>query len=191
MRRALSHGLDSMWAMFDTARTGPDHAISLKKRHRRKVFSLATQNPKTFIILGNTMKRTVLFVIFAIFSGSAAAEWTLLSSDTVKTEGVDAGRGVKTFIDKKSTNANGDRVTMWSLSDYESPVPFGGKQHLSSKSLDEYDCKNNEYRNLSVYWYSRHKAAGDTVYSETAPGKMQPIVSGSIVEKQWKTACGK
>ena len=138
------------------------------------------------------MKRSVLFIIFTIFSGSAVADWTLLSSDTVRTEGVDAGRGVKTFINKKSISKSGDRATMYSLSDYESPVSFGGKEHLSSKSLDEYDCKNNEYRTLAFYWFSRHKGQGDVIYAEiTTPGKMQPVVSGSIVEKQWKTACGK
>jgi len=137
------------------------------------------------------MKHFILFFVFAIFSGSAAAEWTILASDTVRTEGVDAGRGFKSFIDKGSIIKSGDRATMWSLADYESPIAVGGKNHLSSKSLEEYDCRNKEFRTLAFYWFARHQAEGDVLYSETAPGKMQPIIQNSITEKASKVACGK
>lgn len=137
------------------------------------------------------MKNIILFFMFGIFSGGAAAEWTILASDTVRTEGVDAGRGFKSFIDKKTITKNGDRSTMWSLADYESPIGVGGKKQLSSKSLEEYDCQNKEFRTLAFYWFSRHQAEGDVVHSEEAPGKMQPIVKGSVTEKAWNAACGK
>lgn len=137
------------------------------------------------------MKRIILFFMFAIFSSSVAAEWTQLTSDTVRTEGVDVGRGVKTFIDKKHIVKNGDRATMWTLIDYESPVLVRGKKQFSSKSLDEYDCQNMEYRTLAFYWHSRQKGEGEVVYSEQHPGNMQPIIPNSAVERAWKIACGK
>lgn len=137
------------------------------------------------------MKHIILFLTFAIFSGSAAAQWTLLVSDTVRTQGVDAGRGMKTSVNKENISKDGDRATMWTLTDYESPVLVGGKKHFSSKSLDEYDCQNEQYRTLALYWYSRHKGEGDLVYSDLHPSSMQPIIPNSIVQAAWKIACGK
>jgi len=147
------------------------------------------------------MKRIFLFLIFAIFSGSAvavitsvfsdskSAAWTQVADDVVRTEGVDAGRGVKIFVNKESIEKNGDRTTMWSLFNYESPMPVGSKKHFSTASLDEHDCQNMEYRTLTFHWFSRHKAEGDPIYSETRDGNMQPIVSGSVAERVWKAAC--
>lgn len=156
----------------------------------------------TTTVNGEIMKPIILFFILAIFSGSAAAviisvfsdsktaEWTQVADDVVRTEGVDAGRGVKIFVNKESIEKNGDRTTMWSLFNYESPMPVGSEKHFSTVSLDEHDCQNKEYRTLTFHWFSRHKAAGDPIYSETRDGNMQPIISGSVVERVWEIACG-
>ncbi|HRQ05064.1 MAG TPA: hypothetical protein PK580_03775 [Nitrosomonas halophila] len=139
------------------------------------------------------MQRIILSVVLAFFCGSVAAEWTLLMSDTVRTEapGTVAGRGTKVFIDKNSITREGTRATMYTLTDYESPLMVGGKRQLSTKSLDEYDCENRKYRTLAYYWYSRHQAKGDLVYDDTAPGRMLPVIDGSTIEDAWKIACGK
>lgn len=130
------------------------------------------------------MQAAILFFTFAIFSGSAfAAEWRLI--------GDDIEQGVKTFIDKSAISKKGTAVTLWSAIDYESPRSVDGKEQLSTKSLDEYDCQNRQYRTLAFYWYSRHRGEGDLVYSETAPGVMMPIIPGSVGEIAWKIACGK
>ena len=137
------------------------------------------------------MNRFTLFFIVVIFSSSAVAEWTQLDDEVVKSVGIDTGRGVKTFVQKDDVDKIGDRVVMWTLRDYESPVKLNGKKHFSSKSLEEYDCKNFQYRTLSFYWYSQHRAKGRIVYSENAPGKMQPIIPNSIAHGAWAITCGK
>lgn len=149
------------------------------------------------------MKRIFLFLMFAIFSGSAVAvitsvfsdsktsAWTQVADDVIRTEGVDAGRGVKIFVNKESIQKNGDRATMWSLFNYESPMPVGSEKHFSTTSLDEHDCQNKEYRTTTFYWFPRHKAEGDPIYFETKGGNMQPIISGSVAERVWEVACGK
>ncbi|MDN5753882.1 MAG: hypothetical protein L0H15_11515 [Nitrosospira sp.] len=148
------------------------------------------------------MKRITLFLTFAIFSGSAVAvissvfsngepaQWTQVADDVVRTEGVDAGRGVKTFVDKEGVKKNGDMATMWTLFNYESPVSIGSEQHFSTVSLNEHDCRNKEYRTLVFSWFSRHNAGGNPIYSETKEGRMQPIISDSVAEREWKIACG-
>lgn len=137
------------------------------------------------------MIRFILFLMVAVFSGSALAEWTQIGDETAKTVGVDTGRGIKTFVNKEGIDKVGDRVVMWTLRDYESPVKVKHKNHFSSKSLEEYDCKNMEYKTLSLYWYSKHQAEGVIVYSELAHGNPQPIIPNSIAHASWKIACGK
>ena len=137
------------------------------------------------------MKRIILFFIAAIFSGSVLAGWTQIGDFAAKTGGVDTGRGTKTFVDKEGIDKNGDMAVMWILRDYENPLKVGKTRQLSSKSLEEYDCKNMGHKTLSFYWYSRHQAKGTVVYSETDYGQMQPIIPNSLAHDAWKIACGK
>jgi hypothetical protein len=127
------------------------------------------------------MKRIVLFFMFTIFSGSAVAEWILVGNDIEE--------GVRTYINKTNISKNVNKAKMWSVVDYESARYVDGKDQLSTKSLDEYDCQNGQYRTLAFYWYSRHKGEGELVYSETDPGRMLPIIPGSVGEIAWKAAC--
>ena len=137
------------------------------------------------------MKRLFLFFIAAIFSGSALAEWTQIGDYAAKLGGVDTGRGTKTFVMKDGIDKSGDYVVMWTLRDYENPLKVGRTKQNSSKSLEEYDCKNMQHKTLSFYWYSKHQAKGKVVYSETDYGQMQPIIPGSVTHAAWKVACGK
>ena len=137
------------------------------------------------------MNRFILFFIAVIFSGSVMAEWTQIGDDTVKSVGVDKGRGVKTFVMKDGIDKSGDYVVMWTLRDYESPVKVKGKKHFSSKSLEEYNCKDMEYKTLSFYWFAKQRAKGAVVYSETYHGDMQPIIPNSLAHAAWKIACKK
>lgn len=137
------------------------------------------------------MKRLYLFLISVIFSSSAIAGWTQIGDETAKTVGIDTGRGVKTFVNKDDIDKSGNYVVMWTLRDYESPVKVNGKKQFSSKSLEEYNCKDMEYKTLSFYWYAKHQASGAVVYSETFHGDMQPIIPNSIAHTAWKIACGK
>jgi hypothetical protein len=118
-----------------------------------------------------------------IFTSNAAAKWTQV--------GDDVGQDEKIFVNKKSIRKDGPLVTIWALIDYESPQSIGGKDQLSTRSLDEYDCQKKQYRTLNLYWYSGHKGKGKIVYSELLPGKMQPIIPNSVVERVWKITCGK
>ena len=137
------------------------------------------------------MGRFILFFIAAIFSGSVLAGWTQIGDFAAKTGGIDTGRGTKTFVLKDGIDKIGDRSIMWTLRDYENPVKVGRKNHYSSRSLEEYDCKNLEYKTLSFYWYSEHKGEGDVVYTESPNSNMQPIIPNSLVHDAWKIACGK
>jgi len=97
----------------------------------------------------------------------------------------------KVFVDTESISREGDRATMWSLTNYASPMEIGNDEHMSSKELIEYDCKDKQHRILVLYWYSDRDAEGDVVYQETAPGTMQPIIEDSVEDRTMEIACGK
>ncbi len=137
------------------------------------------------------MKHFIVFFMAVIFSGSAAAGWTQIGDEVVKELGVDTGRGTKTFVLKDGIDKIGDRSIMWTLRDYENPAKVGRKNHYSSRSLEEYDCKEMQYKTLSYYWYSKHNGEGDVVYADISHGDMQPIIPNSLVHDAWKIACGK
>jgi hypothetical protein len=137
------------------------------------------------------MHKAILMILLAVVSTNAMAEWTQIGDDVAKTEGIDTGRGVKTFVRADIAGKHGARVTMWTIRDYESPVTVENKKHFSSMSLEEYDCKDMQYKTLTFYWYSKHQAKGDIVYSDISHGDMQPIIPDSIAHTAWKLACGK
>ena len=101
--------------------------------------------------------------MLAIVSSNAMAKWTQIGDETTKTVGIDTGRGVKTFVRVDIAGKQGTRVIMWTIRDYESPVMVENKKHFSSMSLEEYDCKDMQYKTLTYYWYSKHQAKGDIV----------------------------
>ena len=137
------------------------------------------------------MSRIILFLIATIFSGSAVAEWTQIGDYDANISGAGKGRGVKTFVRADGIGKNGDRVVMWTLRDYAAPLKVEGKKQLSSISLEEYDCKNIQYKTLVFYWYPQYKARGRAVYSDINHGDIQPIIPNSLVHDAWKIACGK
>ncbi len=137
------------------------------------------------------MYKVILMILLAIVSTNSVAEWTQIGDDVAKTVGVDTGRGVKTFVRADIAGKHGTRATMWTIRDYESPVTVENKKHFSSMSLEEYDCKDMQYKTLTFYWYSKHQAKGDIVYSDISHGDMQPIIPNSIAHAAWKIACGK
>ncbi len=80
---------------------------------------------------------------------------------------------------------------MWTLRNYENPIMAGNKKRFSSMPLEEYDCKDEQYRTLSFYWYPKHQAKGSPVYSDNSDSDMQSIIPNSLSHTTWKIACGK
>jgi hypothetical protein len=128
------------------------------------------------------MRAVVLVLALAIFnSGAWASEWTLVRGNTEP--------GEKTYIDKSSLARKGTLAKMWSLVNHERPKAVAGREHLSEKSLVQYDCKTGQSRKMEFHWYSRHDGEGELIYSDRDPGTMLPMIPGSAGESAWKIAC--
>jgi hypothetical protein len=130
-----------------------------------------------------SMRKPVAMMLLAVVSSSAsAAAWVKVGSDENGT----------TYVDSPTIRRAGNRVKMWSLSDFKTPqVLPTGKQYMSTKTEIEYDCKKERVRLLAVFAHSRNMANGEKVYIASHPGKWGPLASGTKNEELWKLACGK
>lgn len=117
-----------------------------------------------------------------ISGGSVAAEWTLIASDD----------GFNTYVNKETIHKKGNTAKMWSMFDFKTfKATADGKHYLSSKTQQEHDCRGEQQRILVSRGYSGQMGSGSTIFSITNHGMdfKEPIISGSIGELLWETAC--
>lgn len=102
------------------------------------------------------------------------------------------------YYDPKTIRRDGDRVTLWQLTDYkwmQGNAPFGmfmmsPHRFFSTKTHKEFDCAHNRVRLLASSEFSQHMGTGtqNAVLVEQGPG--QPVEQGSINQALWEVACG-
>ena len=130
------------------------------------------------------MRKSILMLLLAAVSGSAAAEWVKLAAG--------AGEGNTLHADPATIRRAGNKVKMWSLVDHQMALTDSfGKSHASEKVHWEYDCKDEQQRMLAYVTFSENLAKGKAVYSDSEPGKWKPVAADTPEEALWKIACGK
>lgn len=121
-------------------------------------------------------------MLLAVVSSSAWAEWVELGGNDTAT----------TYVDAATIRKVGDMVKMWSLFDLKPPRDAGqNKPYMSMMTQDEYDCKEERSRALSMNFYSGSMGRGGLIHTDSDPGKWSPIVPGSAQTHLWEFACGK
>ena len=127
------------------------------------------------------MRKTMLAMLLAAASGSAAAAWVAVS-DTQR---------FMTFADPATISKAGKMVTMWDLLDYRSIREVEGIRYLSQKSQSEYNCQEELTRPLVVVLHSGIMGSGEPVFNSNTPDDWQRVPAGSVNEALLKYACGK
>jgi hypothetical protein len=129
------------------------------------------------------MTRLLLIILLFLSSGPAYAEWV---------EVVGAGHDQYTlYADPTTVRRKGNMVKMWELSDYKTIQASAGKSYLSYKGQNEYNCTEEQMRILARAEYSGSMGAGETVDSNTDPGKWFPVMPGTVSQALWELACNK
>jgi len=129
------------------------------------------------------MNKIMFYLLLAIVSGGLQAEWMK----------VNANDNLTTYVDPASITKAENIARMSGMVDLkEAKKEELGKSFLSAKSLQEYDCKDEQVRKITLSFFSGNMGAGDIVHTYTDPEKWKwtPVAHGSIVETMWKTACG-
>jgi len=77
------------------------------------------------------MHKAILMVLLAVVSSSAFAEWVA----------IDTADGSTYYANPNTIRKSGNKVKIWAMVDYNSVQEDADVKHLSSKSQQEYDCK--------------------------------------------------
>ena len=131
------------------------------------------------------MRKAILFLMLAVMSNSAVAEWVMVGN--INDE--------ETFYCNPSSILRaGDRVKLSCLHDYNEAQlrPYEGMQDLPFLSILEqrqYDCEAEQFMILDHSYYSGNMGSGDKLYSYDDRGGWVPIVHDGIGEAQLKIAC--
>jgi hypothetical protein len=121
----------------------------------------------------------LVLLLSAVFSGSAAAEWTLIGPS-----GGSEAKYFVTYADYATIRKTGNKVKMWVLFNYPTAQSAPqGKTYLSQKSHEEYDCKEETERTLYLVFLSGPMGTGDPISTTDSLGvKPSPVVPRSVGE---------
>lgn len=123
------------------------------------------------------MRKTLIILSLLFISFTANAEFTSLGKNS---------KGTEYLIDYGSIRKNGQFVKVWTyiIPGYQSK----GVEIASSKTQDEFDCKNELRRTLYIIIYS-DIAAQNIVKQFKHDGEWSPILPGSAEDGIAKLLC--
>lgn len=130
------------------------------------------------------MRKTILTMLLVFVSSNAIAEWV----------GIDVAHDGTyiVYADPDTILREGNKVKMWTLSDYKTvPELSDVSPFLSLKLQREFDCKKKRIRILYTAHHAENMGEGETVSSDTYPGDWEPVAPDSIGEALLKLACKK
>jgi hypothetical protein len=125
------------------------------------------------------MRKAALILILFAASTNAVAEMVLVSSDDIKT----------VYADQASIIKHGNSVEMDGLFDFKDVhTSDANKTYKSLKFRDEYNCDENQKRNLEISVHAENMAEGEVINSYSDPSKWQAVMG--VGESLLKIACG-
>jgi len=129
------------------------------------------------------LKNSLIGLLLMAVSAGAMAEWTKI--------GAAADGKFDSYVDLSTIRKSGNVVKIWNLRDYKkTQIDAGGKSYLSWMTRMEYDCNEENFRQLSIYQYSGNMKNGDIVWSGDVVDKWNSIPPESIGEVAFKIVCG-
>jgi hypothetical protein len=129
------------------------------------------------------MWNAMLIMLLALVSNSAIADWVVIQVST--------NDAVTAYAKPANTRRVGGKVKMWGLLDQKIAEEIFGKPYMSMMFQDEYDCKENQLRNLVLSFYSGNMGDGEVIDTSSNTGKWQPVSPGTLEEALLKRACRK
>jgi hypothetical protein len=105
---------------------------------------------------GNISPNTVGKDIFFLICGSARADWVKVSESNQTV----------IYIDPTTIRKGGNIRRVWMLQDLKIRDKFGD---MSRRSLDEFNCKEQKYRTLSLLAYAEPMASGKEIGFDYLP----------------------
>ncbi len=105
------------------------------------------------------MKKVLVAMMLYAMSSVASSEWMKMGSND----------GTTFYIDPTSIRRDGNFRKVWELQDYKKKDSPSGE--LSIRMLNEYDCKGERVRDLSISAHSENMAKGRVIVSNSTVGQ--------------------
>lgn len=124
----------------------------------------------------------VALALLGTISFGAMAEWTE----------VDQNLDFTAYADLSTIRRSGHMVKMWKLDDENFPraTPDGTGTYSSTRSRNEYDCRDERRRQLDLSVHTGKMGRGSVVHTNNTVGQWSSVAPGSVGETFFKTACG-
>lgn len=123
------------------------------------------------------VRKTILTLLLAAMSSGAMAGWVQVG---------EGASGKKTYIDPQTIKKDGNLRRVWVIVNF----PTADKDGIHSRRvLDEYDCKGERWRALSLSLHSEPMADGRVINSYNATSEWDYIPPGTIAETIFKFVC--
>jgi hypothetical protein len=131
------------------------------------------------------MHKTILMLLLVFVSSGVMAEWVEV--------GVNDYIGSTFYADTETISKSGNRVKMWVMYDYKTAHDVGDNfgKYMSTRSHNEYDCKEAQMRVTYQARFSKNMGKGKKEVETAANFDWYSVVPGTHDELLWKIACGK
>ena len=121
-----------------------------------------------------------LLVLLMLITSSAWAGWEHVVQDE---------DGAKFLIDYQTIRKDGSKVKFWQLVNYPKPETFGEVNYLSTRSRQEYDCKQERKRIVAFTAFETWNANGKNIFTLDETGKWTEIPPETVVWEIMKKVC--
>lgn len=122
------------------------------------------------------MFRNLILVSAALLSQPVMAEWTIFSKTDIS----------DIYIEPLSLRKIDDLRRVWVMEDRRTIVP---KSYLSSRSLHEYDCKEERVRVIQRENFSERKLSGSPLPSPDNPNAWLYAAPGTVAAQILNLVC--
>ena len=131
------------------------------------------------------MRKHVLTILLAVAGSAHAAEWPQWTVTNYN-------EAITIYADVSTIRETGGAALMWDMTDFQTGTALGGnKRALSFKREQEFDCNGQQARILYISWHSGHMGEGEILGSDRKTGDWRRVLVGTVLERLWRTACGR
>ena len=114
---------------------------------------------------------------------TAGAKWVTIGTHTMK-------GGVDIYAAPSTIRRTGNLVRMWDMWDFKSQQESAGKRFISFQQQNEYNCKDQRIRTITVTGFAGHMGNGTVVDSGSPSASWNSVERDSPMDRLRKIACG-
>lgn len=114
------------------------------------------------------MRKDILMLLLAVVSSNAMAAWVQSSG----------GMHYSYYYDPATISGNGNIAQMFTMYDYEKPITLGAGKMMSKTMQNEYHCKKEMFRSVTISGYSGNMGGGKVIVTIKGDDKWDDILPG-------------